>query len=215
MKKIILSFVCVFIALSASAQRASSSSTSFFSTEASDQPITFGIRGGVNFANVSTSEDGYTVSYKSNTGFHAGMIVDIPLMESLYLQSGLYYIVKGYKESDEITANPAYLEIPILASYRYNFSDAAQLQVNFGPYLAYGISGKIKEEYRGESHEEDYFNDHTNKFDAGLQVGAGITISQHFYLGIAYEFGLTNVLKDSGDDSMKNTNFLVSVGYNF
>ena len=37
-----------------------------------------------------------------------------------------------------------YLEIPVLASYRYNFSDAAQLQINVGPYFAYGVGGKIK-----------------------------------------------------------------------
>ncbi len=38
------------MALTASAQRASSSSSSFFSTEKSDQGVTFGIRAGLNLS---------------------------------------------------------------------------------------------------------------------------------------------------------------------
>lgn len=151
MKKILLIAVCAVCSLTASAQRASSSSSSFFSTEKADQGITFGIRAGLNMANMSASEDGVSASPESRTSFHVGVIADIPLMQSLYIQSGLFFQNKGYKFDDEEkeTAKPMYLEIPILASYRYNFSDAIQLQINAGPYFAYGIGGKVKYEYNG------------------------------------------------------------------
>ena len=140
---------CAICTLAVSAQRAVSNSSTVFSTERADQPITIGIRGGVNFAKQTVSSDGYSFSPKNNVGFNAGISVDIPMLESLYLQSGLYYTVKGYKLEDEEysyteTCTPAYLELPILASYRYNISDYTQLQINFGPYLAYGIAGKYK-----------------------------------------------------------------------
>ena len=231
MKKTILTLVCAIAALSVSAQRASSSSSSFFSTEKSDEKVTFGVRGGVNFSNLSIEGEGWD----SHTGFHAGVNVDIPLLQSLYLATGLYYTVKGfsgeetegghsgeYKVEQKSSAN--YLEIPVLASYRYNFSDNAQLQVNVGPYFAYGIGGKIKiKETDGvyssgqlitnEIEEEvDYFNDEDNKFDVGLQIGAGVTFAKHIYLGLAYEFGFINVVPDY---KTKNSNFMISLGYQF
>lgn len=224
MKKVLLISICAVLALSASAQRASSSSSSFFSTESSDQPITFGIRGGVNFANMTVEEGNVSYSPDSFTGFHVGMAVDIPLLESIYIQSGLYYTVKGCKEEDgseTLTYKPSFIELPILASYRYNFSDAVQLQINFGPYLAYGIGGKVKSEYKGRTEEIDFFGDEhddnsvgAKRFDAGLQIGAGITLAQHYYVGCGYEFGLTSMGRNS-DYKIKNKNFFISVGYNF
>ena len=153
MKKIIIVAVCAFCALTASAQRASSSSSSFFSTEKADGGVQFGIRAGLNMAGMAYEEDNVTVSTDNKTNWHVGIIADIPMMESLYVQTGLYLQNKGYKEKEgdyELTANPMYLEIPVLASYRYNFSDAAQLQINVGPYFAYGVGGKIKETDEGD-----------------------------------------------------------------
>ena len=224
MKKTILTLVCAIAALSVSAQRASSSSSSFFSTEKSDEKVTFGVRGGVNFSNLSIEGEGWD----SHTGFHAGVNVDIPLLQSLYLSTGLYYTVKGFsgeetdgEEKVERKSSANYLEIPVLASYRYNFSDNAQLQVNVGPYFAYGIGGKQK--YTAEYHssrgwvidaegEQDYFDDEDNKFDVGLQIGAGVTFAKHIYLGLAYEFGFINVVPDY---KTKNSNFMISLGYQF
>ena len=218
MKKILLVLMCAVCTLTASAQYASDGG-SFFSAEKSDQPVTFGIRGGVNFAKQTASSNGYNFSAKNNVGFNVGVCVDIPMMESLYLQSGLYYTVKGYKlEEDGETekATPAYLEIPILASYRYNLGSSTQLQVNFGPYLAYGIGGKYKWEYEGESEDMDYFDDEndTKRFDAGLAFGAGVTFG-HIFVGINYDLGLTNIIKDGDDGSLKNRCLSINVGYNF
>lgn len=210
MKKLLLAFITFIFSLSASAQMASSSSTSFFSVERAEAPVTLGIRGGVNLASMTASSDGYSATTKNYTGFNVGVSLDIPMLESLYLQSGLYYTMKGCKiEGEKYT--PAYLEIPVMASYRYNFSSSAQLQINFGPYLAYGIAGKYKDE-DGESY--DFFDDSINKFDAGLGIGGGITLGK-IYLGVNYEFGLTNMIKDGGDTSMKNNNLSINVGYNF
>ena len=60
--------------------------------------------------------------------------------------------------------------------------------------------------------EVDYFHDDTNKFDVGLQIGAGMTFAKHIYLGVAYEFGFVNVIDDV---KSKNSNFMISLGYQF
>ena len=166
-------------------------------------------------------EDNVTVSTDNRANWHVGVIADIPLMQSLYVQTGLYLQNKGYKEKEgdyELTANPMYLEIPVLASYRYNFGDAAQLQFNVGPYFAYGVGGKIKETDDGDEDKWDCFGDKGadwKRFDCGLQIGAGLTVAKHYYIGAAYEFGFSNIAKNSGDGKLKNRNWMISVGYNF
>lgn len=227
MKKALLIAACAVFSLAASAQRASSSSSSFFSTDKAEQPVRFTIRGGVNFANIGVSGGGESESLGSRTAFNAGVGVDIPIIESFYVQTGLFFTSKGYKRTEDrgdtrFTAkgNPAYLEIPILASYRYNFNDATQLEVNVGPYLAFGIGGKDKLEEKTEAavietEENDFFNDDVKKFDMGLQVGLGVTFLKHVYLGVAYEFGFVNMFKDSDGESAKNRNFMINLGYKF
>ncbi|MBR2250769.1 MAG: PorT family protein [Prevotella sp.] len=227
MKKVFLIAACAVFSLAASAQRASSSSSSFFSTDKAEQPVRFTIRGGVNFANIGVSGGGESESLGSRTAFNAGVGVDIPIIESFYVQTGLFFTSKGYKRTEDrgdtrFTAkgNPAYLEIPILASYRYNFNDATQLEVNVGPYLAFGIGGKDKLEEKTEAavietEENDFFNDDVKKFDMGLQVGLGVTFLKHVYLGVAYEFGFVNMFKDSDGESAKNRNFMINLGYKF
>lgn len=214
MKKTILTLVCAIAALSVSAQRASSSSSSFFSTESTDEKVTFGVRGGVNFSNNSFINDGNT-----RTGFHAGVIIDIPFVESFGLQTGLFYSSKGtsYEALDgdiEETISMNYLELPILASYRYNFNEATQFQFNTGPYVAYGLSGTLKvKEYGGITQKADFFDfDDTKRFDVGWQVGCGLKFAKNFYIGVAYEFGFMNVVDDA---KSKNSNFMVSAGVQF
>ena len=211
MKKLFIIAACAVLSLTASAQN-SASSSSFFSTEKADKPITFGVRIGGNLSTITGDMDD---AVKSRFGFNVGVNVDIPLLQSLYVQTGLYATQKGFKgDGYEMKANPLYLEIPVLASYRYNFSEATQLQVNFGPYLAYGISGKLKTEDEDEKLDVDFFDDNVaKKFDAGLQIGAGVTVSK-FYIGCAYQFGLTSIF-DMDGVGMKNSNFMFNVGYNF
>lgn len=226
MKKLFLVAVCALGVLTASAQRASSTSTSFFSTEKADQGVRFGIRAGLNFAGMTGDFDDKP---DSRTAFHVGVIADIPLMQSLYVQTGLYFQSKGCKweesyegERYEETCSPMYLQIPVLASYRYNFSESTQLQVNFGPYFAFGVGGKYKIEYDdgydSEEAETDAFGDDgvLNRFDCGLQVGAGVTFARHFYVGFNYEFGLTDIGNDDFTEvDMKNSNWMISLGYTF
>jgi hypothetical protein len=212
MKKLFLAIVCLACSLTISAQSASSSSTSFFSSEKSDAPITFGIRGGVNFSKVTATSEGYSVSAKNNTGFNVGVSMDVPMLESLYFQTGMYFVQKGFKDGDT-TSKPDYLEMPLYMSYRYNFASSVQLQVNFGPYLAYGIAGKTS----ADNTDYDCFGDNGGykNFDCGLGFGAGLTVNKIFF-GINYDLGLTNVSKASSDyGSLKNRSLSLNVGFNF
>lgn len=245
MKKLLLAAVFVVSTFTAQAQKTDNSPV-FFSTEKAESGVTFGFRAGLNFSNMSLKLGNQRPELDSRTAFHVGLVTDIPIVKSLYVQTGFYLQSKGmkYTESEdyyygyEITGSPLYLQIPVLLSYRCDFSNAVQLQVNFGPYFAYGIGGKLKleswDEYDSESYSYDFFggdfledmdyNDwKISKFDCGLQVGAGFTFAKHYYLGFAYEFGLVNIF-DVGRNhnsglsdriSMKNRNWMLGIGYTF
>lgn len=225
MKKTILLLACLLCTLTASAQRARSTNTrTFFSTESTNRPITFGIRAGLNFASLNMEH--FHNEFDGRTSFHVGFSVDLPILQSLYVQSGLFLSSKGASYEDDSydykeTISPLYLEIPVLASYRYDFSEAVQFQFNIGPYFAYGISGTWTEEEKGYKHEYDIFDDgkeesDLKRFDTGLQLGIGFTLNNHFCLNAAYQIGFSNILGDSWPNySMKNRNFMISLGYNF
>jgi hypothetical protein len=41
-----------------------------------------------------------------------------------------------------------------------------------------------------------------------------VTIAKHYYVGVAYEFGFVSMSRDS-DLKIKNSNFMINVGYQF
>lgn len=250
MKKFLFTAVLAMGAFVASAQ-GSGKSPVFFSSEKADRGVTFGIRAGFNFANASVEADHKVYETSSRTAFHVGIVADIPIVKSLYVQPGFYLQSKGAKYEHiyrddyagsgyELTGSPLYLQIPILLSYRCDFSDAVQLQVNFGPYFAYGVGGKLKYEnwdeddsntfsynyFGNDLFETDSYYDEEppftfNRFDCGLQIGAGVTFAKHYYVGFSYEFGLTNGIeinreyRSYTDMSLKNSNWMLGIGYNF
>lgn len=233
MKKFLVAAIAAICALGASAQRASdSTSFSLWDSETADQKIVIGIRAGLNISNMSANIDNEDPDLDSKAGFRAGVSVDFPIVNSFYINSGLFYTTRGCKseyyddeESEKLTLNAGYIELPVYASYRLNLAPESQIQVNFGPYFAYGVNGKAKTEYtyRGETESEkaDLFGIGGEKcgfkrFDCGLGIGAGYTF-QKFYIGFEYQFGLVNIVdkKMWEEDKIKNKNFNISIGYNF
>lgn len=212
---------------------------------ANAQESGFGVRASMNLSNVNNKYDGeiesgaskseYEYDFKNRIGFKIGVIYDWGLSESFYIQPGLYFTTRGakYEDSDEDYKyeekwNLNYLQLPILASYRIALSDNVKWHINAGPYLAYGLGGKVKweETYDGEKDKGDYKAFDTSdedtdggdlkRFDAGLSFGTGVSINK-FYIGLTYDLGLTNIADKDGweDYKMKNRNFSIGVGFNF
>ena len=205
MKKIFLAALTAVLTLNASAQN----------------NVTFGIRAGLNIANITTSgsQTNASINLGSRVGFHIGAIADIPVAENFYIQPGLFFSQKGFStdatNQSSAEGKPLYLEVPVLASYRIKASDEVNISLEAGPYLAYGIGGSGTLSSGNQTASGDYFDDDTNRFDAGLKIGAGVTFSQHYYVGMAYEWGFVNLLKDYDNISLKNKNLMISLGHNF
>lgn len=165
MKKLMLLAVAAITALSMSAQ----SFEDFFSSEKSNEKVTFGLRVGLNINGMRNNihdndiskifgDMPYILDVHKKAGLNFGVSVDIPIIKSLWINTGVYYSASGAKFTfrqdnskvvegiflDDYSANVTMhnVRIPIMASYRYTINNKYQIQVNLGPYFAYGIGGK-------------------------------------------------------------------------
>lgn len=192
----------------------------------------FGVKAGLNLTdyNGKALGESYSDDTKMKTGFHIGAVADIGLGGGLYFQPGLLFSTKGTKIETSLlgvtstaTINSGYLEIPLNVGYRL---EAGSAKVNFGlgPYLGFGIAGKVKSETTGSgvniNTEEDIKwgddDDSTIKpLDFGLNLGAGIEFS-NIHVGLQYGLGLANVQpKGDSDNTAKNSAISISIGYFF
>ncbi|WP_109301117.1 porin family protein [Aquimarina sp. AU474] len=157
-----------------------------FTFTSSAQDIKLGVKGGVNFANVTGDVD-----FDSRTGFHIGGVLQISVLETFAIQPELLYSAQG-AELGDIDFNIDYLNVPILAKLKF----AKFLSVEAGPQLGFVVN------------EGDNVND-IESFDFSGAVGAGVEFGA-FFGQLRYNFGLTDIVSN-GD--AKNSNFQVSVGY--
>lgn len=165
MNKVTLLTAAAITALSMSAQ----SFEDHLSSEKSRDVVTVGFRVGLsvngmrnNIGNNEVSEifsgRQCILDVRSKLGLNFGVSVDIPVIKCLWLNTGVYYNSTGAKFTfkqdnsmldedithDDYTANVTMhnVRVPVQVSYRYNINNNFQLQVNLGPYFAYGFGGK-------------------------------------------------------------------------
>lgn len=171
--------------------------------------VKWDVKFGMNFSNMTKFED-----TKALPGFQLGVGMDYGFSESWSLQSGLMISSKGYKY-DGFKARPIYLDIPILAAYKFNISDNTKFVINAGPYLAFGLGGKYKID--GVDESEKVFGDNGwNRFDLGIQYGIGLEISEHYLVNLTGQNGFICPWDtEEGEDKCKNMTFSIGVGYRF
>lgn len=165
MNKILLLAIAVITTFSMSAQAPEEP----IHNEESSDAVTFGFRFGLSINGMSNNIGNNEASeifgglpclldVHNKMGLNFGVSVEIPLFKSLWLNTGVYYKSTGAKFTfkpdnskveegvtlDNYTANVTMhnVRVPVQASYRYNINNNFQLQVNLGPYFAYGFGGK-------------------------------------------------------------------------
>lgn len=176
---------------------------------------TFGIKGGVNLANMNISASGMSISPKSIIGVHFGPVVDFKVKENLYFNTGLLYSLKGMKISSNGVSGSEklnYLEIPLNVAYKFSLNETSNFFVEAGPYLAYALSGKDK---TGSTTEDVVFGgaDNNKRFDFGLGFGPGVQFGP-MVASVNYQIGLVKVV-DGQDYKVTNKVLQLSVAYMF
>ena len=200
MKKIILSAIAVM---------------AFGFTNA--QEVKFGVKGGVNFANLTGDVDDASMK----VGFNVGGFAEIKVSDKFSVQPELLYSTQGAKEKEsgsgynaEYKLNLGYLNIPVMAKYYV----AQGFSLEAGPQIGFLVNAKSKfESTTGGltvSGTEDV-KDNFESIDFGVNFGAGFDFTENVSAGVRYNVGLSNIAKDSGDNKVHNSVLSLSLGYKF
>lgn len=193
---------------------------------------TYGIRGGLNLADISLKASGIGIDATNmKPGFHIGAFMDHLLSNTFAFETGLMLETKGSKikgstiggASGEAVTNIWYLDIPINLKASYDLGGVGIYGL-FGPYIGVALSAKDK--YTGSfvdlSGMKEYDNkignsdtDDLKRMDFGLTMGAGVEIDK-FQFGAGYDLGLANIQPGGDSDNfIKNRVFKISAGLMF
>jgi hypothetical protein len=180
--------------------------------------MSFGILGGINLQNLNGKlTSGDKLANDMLLGFHGGVNVQIPITPEFYFQPGLMFAIKGAKNTtsifgaeftDETKIN--YIEMPLNLVYKGALGTGF-VMIGFGPYLAYGISGR--QIIEGSSFTIEKGTDY-DAFDAGGNIFAGYEMVSGIFLQLDTQFGMVNINTDD-KPTTKNTGFGLSLGYRF
>lgn len=167
-----------------------------FSTNIHAQLVRFGIKAGLNYANLTGSE----IQTDAITSYHAGLVAEVKLTEGFSVQPELLYSTQGasYKNAGEEFRNElGYLSIPILAKINLNKA----ISLDLGPQASFLMSE------RKEFDVQD-----SESFEFGVAAGLGLKITKSIFLQGRYVLGLTEASKDA---QTKNSVLQVSAGILF
>ena len=212
-KSLVYTCVCLLLAMQVNAQGRRAKVESYFIVKA-----------GMNFSNVTATNDGRIDKANVLNAFHVGLLVDLPLAKFLSFQGGLLYTGKGTKTEVgkpgdllyvKTTSNPMYIEMPLnlVAKLPLGFT---KVVVGAGPYGAIGIAGSNNVEIQTTGNATAYSNkeivfdgdSNTNpspygfgnlkRFDYGMNILGGLEFSR-FTATVNYSIGFTNIFLGSSN----------------
>lgn len=172
-----------------------------------------GIKGGLNFTNVSSEKD---LDLKTSNGFHAGLAFEVPLLFPMAIGTGLYYTRRGYKSNQPGrvgTVSIDYLDIPIDLMLKIKLADLIGAYVSIGPYFSYGLTSKV---FNLDGVLENGYNSDEidlNRIDTGINIGGGVDYTN---IRLSATYGLS--FSDNGaeqNNRLENRILKISLGYFF
>ena len=241
--------------------------TAFSFAQTADKETHVGLKVGISLPNIlGSSDQEITKDYKSRIAPNFGGFVDVGLTRHLSIQAGLDYASQGGKRNGvqpitatipglptlppgqyffadfKNTAKLDYLEVPVMAKYRFKKDKKIGYYVNAGPY--FGFLMKATTVTKGSStiyvdknrtplllppvgtpfpvipfDAKTDVTDDLNRFNFGITGGGGITFpakGNYFFIDARGSYGLTTLQKDTINDGKSRTgNLVISFGYAF
>ncbi len=174
---------------------------------ARDSAFSWGLKGGVNFANVLLAPDLPPGSSKSaRTGFIGGAFAEARLSDTWSVQLEAFYTQKGFEvtsASGQATYRLDYLELPLTAKATFG-SGPLRPYLFAGPVVGFRLSASVE---TGSSSSD--FQDATRSTDLGLDLGAGLLYRLNprtaLLLEGRYSVGLVNIFNTGPAGGTVNT----------
>ncbi len=164
--------------------------------------VSFGIKAGVNIANLDDNNEPNT---ESITGFHAGLLAHIHLNHKLALQPEVMYSRQGawYPVFGTETIN--YIQVPVLVQYMYK-----GLRLQTGPQVGIITDAKLERDSGGET-DIKYQLDNA---DFSWVIGLGYISPIGIGVDARYNLGLNNIAKQD-EQMQKNRVWQFGLFYQF
>lgn len=186
--------------------------TGAISTLAAQSPVSFGIKGGVNMANISGAD--YDTDPRNGFTIGASLDISIPL-SPIGIESGAYFSQKG--TDGQSTLKLDYIEVPVLA--KISFGPPGPVSPHFiaGPYAGFNINaeGEIS---NGSGSVSGDISDQVEDLEFGGIAGLGLDLNlavTKLNAQLRYSLGFTPIYTEDFDDGEKNSVFSIVVGIGF
>jgi hypothetical protein len=145
------------------------------------QDVTFGVKGGLNIAKLTNSND-----TKVRPSIYIGGLVNIAFNESFSIQPELLYSGQGNKydignTNTTVTDKVNYITTPVMAQYHI----VPEFYLEAGPQLGFLVASKVK-----SGNVTLDVKDETKSVDFGLGFGLGYQFPIGLGIGARYMFGL-------------------------
>jgi predicted porin len=201
MKKLFIIIAGLFVAGAANAQ----------------SPVRFGLKAGVNIANIIDNNGNNTYQSQAKTGFNVGVTADIKLIDAVAFTPEIVYSQKGYKETSgnsELKRTTNFIDIPILASIRL----ASPLNLVVGPQVSFLMSTSDK--YTNGSGSVTINNNDSDNFKKSLLggvIGLRYDLSNNIDVHGRYaiDFQKNNENGTTQTPEFKNQVWAFGLGYKF
>jgi len=187
---------------------------------------------GINSAHQVYETKNDSEDFDARTSFNLGLTYESPLSKTLpiYWETGLVISDKGWSHSGEDDYDDysyeeklslIYLNVPMVVSYRLQFTPDFSLQPFLGLYLGYAISGKYSweetdyDETEKGSETKLFEKDGFKRSDMGWRYGISASYGDAT-ASLGWESGFTNIQKKAPkNESLTNKSFFLALGYKF
>ncbi len=166
------------------------------------QMISYGIKGGLNMANIGGSD---APDSEARAGFHVGGFLGLSFLGIVAVEGGAYYSQKGYflgsGDGMELVYN--YIDIPLVLK----FSPLPLFHLYVGPQASLFLDGSIKDT------DFEFDADNFTSPDYALVMGAGVNVPGGLRISAGYDLGVTPVNVD--EMKIYNRVLKLTLGYKF
>lgn len=178
-----------------------------FSNTTNAQKITPIVSAGFGLSDWSLSE-GTTVKAGFLPAFNVGVMAEINVHQSLFVESGLEYNTAGAELKFDEDYSPGYalqyINLPVFGKLHFKNG----LSVYAGPKA--GLLLSADETNKGEPRTD--VKDAFKNTDFSISGGISYTLAVGIDVGIHYTHGLINIY-NNGDTEVRNSSFGMKVGY--
>lgn len=179
--------------------------------------ISFGVKGGVNFATVNGSDQ--FESPDSRTSFHVGALAEFPIADIFSIQVEALYSGQGFEissnnllgQDNKVEYQLDYINVPVLAKFYL----IKGLSIEAGPQFNFLVNEEIDSDVNNDGGDNP--EDNTKSFDFGFAGGLTFQTEMGIFATARYYQGVTNIVEGSegNDPTVNNSVFQIGVGYKF